>query len=92
MVLINGWYFDFKNMRAIRASRGKDHSRIFLSTDYYSLISVGTPPSILKCTKLKGPFGNFFDEPEDNYNDIIDMKYREFLLSEEIEKLLVNDG
>lgn len=84
MKLINGWYFDFKAMLAFRKND---------SYDKRALIAIGTPPSILK-SRMDSPrrtYGNFFDEPEDYFNNVIDQAYHEYLLSEGIEELLKSE-
>lgn len=84
MKLINGWYFDFKVMIAFRKNNFYDKR---------ALIVVGTPPSILK-SRMDSPrrtYGNFFDEPEDHFNNVIDREYHEYLLSEGIEELLKSE-
>lgn len=84
MVLINGWYFDFKAMLAFRKGN---------SYDKRGLIAVGTPPSILKhhIYDTKPTYSNFFCEPEDNFNNSVDQAYHEFLLTESIEDMLFSE-
>jgi hypothetical protein len=84
MKLINGWYFDFKTMTAFRKGN---------SYDKRVLMAVGTPPSILKSRvdSSKRIYGNFFCEPEDHFNNVIDREYHEYLLSEGIEELLKSE-
>ena len=77
MVLINGWYFDFKNMVAF-----KQHN----SYDRIQLHSVGTPPSLLGKYHFNSTWVNLFEEGV--FNDKVDEEYKEFLLAEEIEKIL----
>ena len=84
MKLINGWYFDFKAMLAIRKNNYYDQR---------ALIAIGSPPSILKgpITTNSKTFTNFFCEPEDHFNNVIDREYHEYLLSEGIEELLKSE-
>lgn len=84
MVLINGWFFDFKAMIAFRKGN---------SYDKRGLVAVGTPPSLLKrrMDYPGNPLTNFFSEPEDHFNHNIDRAYHEHLLSESIEDLLTSD-
>ena len=82
MVLINGWCFNFADMRAYRNRHGEHQVR--------QLRSVGTPPSIVRLTERR-TYTNFFDAPEDIFNDVIDREYREYLLTEEIEQLIMED-
>jgi len=83
MVLINGWYFDFCKKKAFRTREADGVYQI------RELRSVGTPPSIVKLSETR-IYTNFFDEPEDYFNDIIDQKYREHLLNQEIEEMLTD--
>lgn len=85
VVLINGWFFDFKKMRAFR----KGDSNVWVC-----IKGIGTPPSIIKKLPYSyhdNTWTNFFDEPEDHYNNNIDRAYHDFLLAQSIEEMLISE-
>lgn len=82
-VEINGWYFNFEHMFAFKKGNANEKRELW---------SVGTPPSILKKRfDIKEPRTNFFSEPECHFNNKIDQAYHEFLLTESIEDMLINN-
>lgn len=75
--LINGWHFDFKNMTATRVAIWENPS--FPRTVELQIRGNGTIGK-----RYKHDLRKFFDKPEDNYNDIIDSAYIDYLFEKEI--------